>query len=197
MHVIDFERMLEGFRPEKFQRKDLKKHRWTLPGIQYIIQLDAYAAWMEDRYLELREMVSKSGSNYYMRDAKEWGRQWNELQRKLGELQAEKITLEAEKDAEIRRLQLENEYLQDQLEAYEAAENPKSQRRRNSATGQFVAETTKFDKMFKAYDMDRKGYNHAQISRTLSVSPETVKRYIRDYPNELRKKCGSSEEEEA
>ena len=195
--MIDFEKILQGFRPEKFQRKDLRKRRWTLPPTQYFIQLDAYAEWLEEQVLELKRERAESGSQFYQQDAKEWGKQWNKLQRKFGELQAEKITLEAEKDAEIRRLQLEIEYLQDQLEAYEAAENPKSQRRRNSATGQFVAETTKFDKMFKAYDMDRKGYNHAQISRALNVAPETVKRYIRDYPNELRKKCGSSQEEEA
>lgn len=195
--MIDFERMLEGFRPEMFQRKDLKKRRWTLPGTQYFIQLDAYAAWLEEQVLELQRERAQSGSRFYQLDAKEWGRQWNDLQRKLGEKEAEIITLEAEKDAEIRRLQLEIEYLQDQLEDYEAAENPKSQRKRNSTTGRFTSETTKFDKMFKAYDMDRKGYNHAQISRALSVAPETVKRYIRDYPNALRKKtCGSTQDEE-
>lgn len=194
--MIDFEKALKGFHPEKFQRENLRKRRWTLPSERYIIQLDAYAAWLEEKVKELDILLGKSGSKHYLADAKEWGVHWNEKLREIGELQARLITLEAEKDAEIRRLQLENEYLQEQLEAYEEAENPKSQRKRNNKTGRFTSETTKFDKMFKAYDMDRKGYNHAQISRALSVAPETVKRYIRDYPAEWAKRQGIPLEEE-
>lgn len=194
--MIDFERMLQGFRPEQFRREDLRKRRWTLPPTQYFIRLDAYAAWLEEQVLELQRERAQSGNKFYQQDAKEWGKQWNGLQRKFGELQAKLITLEAEKDAEIRRLQLENEYLQEQLDTYEAAENPKSQRKRNSKTGQFVADMSKLDKMWKAYDMNRKGYKTAEISRALNISPETVKRYIRDYPSEWAKRQGIPLEEE-
>lgn len=194
--MIDFDKILQGFRPERFQREDLRNRRWTMPGMQYFIRLDAYAAWLEDRVSELQEVVAKSGSNYYMRDSKEWGKQWNEKLREIGELQAKLITLEAEKDAEIRRLQQENEYLQERLEDYEAAENPKSQRKRNSRTGQFVADMPKLDKMWKACDMAQKGYKPIEISRALNVAPETVKRYIRDYPKEWAKSQGIPYEEE-
>lgn len=194
--MIDFERMLQGFRPEQFRREDLRKRRWTLPPTQYFIRLDAYAAWLEEQVLHLQRERAQSGNKFYQQDAKEWGKQWNELQRKFGKLQAEKITLEAEKDAEIRRLKLENEYLQEQLEAYEEAENPKSQRKRNNKTGQFVADMPKLDKMWKAYDMDRRGYKHTQIARELNISPETVKRYIRDYPNEWAKSQGIQQDED-
>lgn len=179
--MIDIERMLEGFHPETFHRQDLRKRRWTLPGAEYWVRLDVYAAWLEQTVAGLRKQLAENGNQYYRRDAAKWGQKWQDKCIEMGELKSQMITQKAEYEAELRRKDLEIEYLQEQLEAYEEAEQPHSQRKRNSQTGRFVSDLPRKEKVWKAWDMNRRGYRISQIARELNIHAETVKRYIREY----------------
>lgn len=175
------------FDPSRFQRKDLSRCRFIWPSQAYFAKLDTYAAYLEETVADLKEQLACNGNKYYQSDAKEWGRQWNALQRKLGELQAENIRMEAEKNAEISRLKLQVEYLEEQLESYEELEKPKQQRRRNPKTGRYDTDIPKKEKMREAYWLNQQGYNYVQIAKKLNIgSTETVKRYIRDHEKSLQ-----------
>lgn len=192
--MIDFERILEGFHPETFRRQDLRKRRWTLPGIEYWVRLDTYAAWLERTVATLQEQLARDGNQYYRRDAAKWGQKWQDKCIEAGELQSQLITQKAEYEAELRRKDLEIEYLQEQLEAYEEAEQPQSQRKRNSQTGRFVSDLPRKEKVWKAWDMNRRGYRISQIANELRIHTETVKRYIREY--EAQRNVVDDEDEE-
>lgn len=192
--MIDFERILEGFHPETFRRQDLRKRRWTLPGIEYWVRLDAYAAWLEQAVARLRKQNAEDGNQYYRRDAAKWGQKWQDKCIEMGELKSQMITQKAEYEAELRRKDLEIEYLQEQLEAYEEAEQPQSQRKRNSQTGRFVSDLPRKEKVWRAWDMNRREYRISQIARELNISSETAKRYIREY--EAQRDVADDEEED-
>ena len=175
------------FDPSRFQRKDLSRCRFIWPSQAYFAKLDAYAQYLEETVVDLERELARNGNKYYQGDAKEWGRQWNDLQRRLGQAEAEKIRLEAEKDAEINRLKLQIEYLEEQLESYEELEKPKQQRKRNPKTGRWDNDIPKKDKMREAYWLNQQGYNYVQIAKKLNIgSTETVKRYIRDHEKTLQ-----------
>lgn len=192
--MIDTERMLEGFHPEIFHRQDLRKRRWTLPGAEYWVRLDAYAAWLEQTVATLQEQLARDGNQYYRRDAAKWGQKWQDKCIEAGELRSQLITQKAEYEAELRRKDLEIEYLQERLETYEEAEQPQSQRKRNSKTGRFVSDLPRKEKVWKAWDMNRRGYRISQIARELNISSETAKRYIREY--EAQRNVVDEDEEE-
>lgn len=168
--------VLAGFQPEAFRRKDLG-HCWLFPSQAYWYQLDAYTAWLEKQVRELREQLGKSGNKHYQRDAAVWGQKWQEKCIEVGELKAEN----RRKELEIGYLQEHLEQLREELKAYQEAEEPQIQRKRNDKTGRFVSDIPKDEKVWKAWDLCRKGYNYAQIARELYVSTDTVKRYIREY----------------
>lgn len=201
--MTDYDKILENFEPENFQRKDLRK-QW-LPVSAYTIKLDIYAEWLEELLNETAEELNKAeakigraGNSQYMEDAKEWRTHWNAKLRENGELQARLITLEAEKNAEIRRLQLENEWLrekdeisdqkiadlQQQLLAYEST-GSKTQRTRDEK-GRFSSNMSKKEKKKVAYDMRQRGFKWAEIAHRLNVQPDTAKQYVEEYEREWR-----------
>lgn len=197
--MMDFDKILHGFQPERFRRINLRqRHFYNMPGLEYYVRLDAYTAWLEEKLAAARETIAMSGNNYYMHDSKEWCKNWNAKLREIGELKAEKITLEAEKNAEIRRLQLENEWLQEkdeisnqkiadlqqQLLAYEST-GTKIQRTRDEK-GRFSSNMSKKEKRKVAYDMKQRGFKWAEIAHQLDIQPDTAKQYVEEYEREWR-----------
>ena len=154
--------------------------------LNYTRNLQEYAQALEEEDIALRNILSNSGNKNYLADAAEWGRKWNDLQRELGESHRERIEMEAELQAEIHRRDLEIEYLRAELEAYEGAEQPRSQRKRNSKTGRFVSDIPRKEKICTAADMSRKGFRVSEIAKNLNVTSETVKRYLREYENQWK-----------
>lgn len=154
---------------------------WLIPGVGYFKALQEHALDMEREIVSLNRQLSKSGNKYYQRDAAKWGEEWQRKCIEAGEMKRQLIELEAEKDAEIRRLQNEVDYLQEQLEEYQAAQQPNSQRKRNSKNGQFMADIPKAEKMRQAYELSRKGCTLTQIANKLDITSETVKKYIAEF----------------
>lgn len=162
----------------RFVYKDL--NGWLVPGMGYFKALQAHALEMEHELDRLRKQLAVSGNKYYQRDAAKWGEEWQRKCIESGELKRQLIELEAEKNVEIRRLQHENEYLQEQIETYQRAEHPpKRKQARDGRTGRFMSSVPDGDKPFRAWLMDSQGYGTAQIAAKLGVSADTVKRYIR------------------
>ena len=159
---------------------------WFVPGIAYFRKLQEHALQMEQEIAELKEQLAVSGSQALQKRAEKWSEKWQEKCIEVGELQKRLIELESQKDAEIMRLQYRAEYLEQQLEDYQAAETPNSQRKRNKQTGQFVTDIPKKQKMEQAYQMHNQGFNDAQIARKLNVTAETAKRYVADYSKQLQ-----------
>lgn len=153
---------------------------WLLPGVAYFRELQEHALKLEKENVDLRKRLGIDGNQWYQRDAAEWGRKWQEKCVEVGEVRQQMIEQAAEKDAEILRLKHEIEYLQDQLEMYQKAENPpKKQMNRDIRTGRFVSKVADADKPYQAWLMDRQGYGTAQIAAKLNVSADTIRRYIR------------------
>lgn len=150
---------------EKFYYKEL-----SIMTNTYTRDLQNHALALEEEIYHLQEELAKSGSHYYMKEAAMIGQHWTEVNLQLGELQGQ-----------IRRLELENEYLQEKLQEYQQAEKPDKQRQsrpRDVKTGQFVSVPAS-QKPFQAYLMDKQGYSVSQIAVKLGVSNDSVKRYIR------------------
>lgn len=148
--------------------------------LNYTRELQEHSLDLESENLRLHKQLAKSGNQYYQRDSARWGEKWQQKCIEVGELKQQLIELEAEKDAEINRLRHEIDYLQEQLDIYQQAENPpKKQQARDERTGRFVSKVPDADKPYQAWLMDSQGYGTAQIAAKLGVSGDTVKRYIR------------------
>lgn len=179
-----------------FQYKSLDG--WIVPGVAYFRKLQAHALEMEDELKKLREKLAVSGSRALQDRAEEWAKQWQMKCIENGELKRQLIEQAAEKDAEISRLQYRVEYLEQQVEQYEKAENPGKrsvQRGRDPKTGRFDTSVPASDKPFRAWLMKQQGYNTAQIAVKLNVSADTVKRYIRDQEASRRKEADDAARE--
>lgn len=158
---------------------------WLMPGTGYFKALQEHAIEMEHEISVLRKQAAISGNKYYQRDAAKWGEEWQKKCIEAGELKRQLIELEAEKDAEIKRLEYEIRYLQEQLEQYQTAQKPVTTKKRDSNTGKFIADIPKSKKIQQAYEMYNNGYSLNQIACRLHISTETVKKYIAEYKRQL------------
>lgn len=179
-----------------FRRIDLSKRRWTIPSVDYFRRLDAYCDELEQENTGLKEQLAKAGNAYYQADSERWGHEWTSLNIKMGQLEREKISVEAELQAQISRLQYEVDWLNEQLEKYQKAEKPikqLTQRARDSKTGKFIAGVPTSQKPQEAYRLHNQGYNNSEIAAKLNVSSETVGRYIRQvkHKNDVYIETGS------
>ena len=173
----------------KFVRKDLSKcHWWNMPGEDYLRALDAAYGELEEAYDELIEKYKRATGNYYLADAHEWTQKYYDVSRENAKLEAEIYKLQAKysDDMEIMEKKMgrkdkEIKALQEKLEEYRAADNPKTQKKRDKATGQYITDIPKQAKIEKAGELKKKGYNDTQIANALYVSRETAQKYVREF----------------
>lgn len=168
---------------------------WLIPGTGYFRKLQEHALQLEQELKELKENLAVSGSRALQDRAEKWSEEWQAKCIEVGELQKQLIELESQKDAEIMRLQYRAEFLEEQLEQYQArleeyqtADKPNSQRKRDSESGKFVTDIPKKEKMRIAYTMHNNNYTDAQIARRLNVTSQTVKNYVSTYQAEQNRK---------
>lgn len=167
---------------ERMKRKSLNS-KWFFPNQEYFKELDKYVDKLEEHIDKLEEELAKSGNKYYQRDAAEMSKKWLELNIRFGEVERAKITLESKLNAEIERKEKEIQYLQEQLEYYEAEEKPVTSKKRDKFSGRFVSDIPKKEKVTQCYLLHKKGYNNSQIGRRLNLSPDTVRKYLAEYIN--------------
>lgn len=169
-----------------FQYKSLDG--WIVPGVAYFRKLQEHALQMEQELAELKEQLAVSGSRALQDRAEKWSEKWQDKCIEVGELQKQIIELESQKNAELRRLELERDWLQERNESLEeklmryeellfsrksTSEQPRDMK------GRFGG--NQWERWKEVWGLSEQGLNSIEIADRTGLSVSTVETYLRKY----------------
>lgn len=125
---------------------------------------------------ELKERLAKSGNSYYLKDASAYAQGYHEICRE-----------KALAEAEITKLEIENEYLRKVLNSVKPEKISNAYRDDN---GRFIGEdgNSKLKQQEIIYSCLQAGMEIEDIASEMNLKPETIKLYIGQYEDYMGNK---------
>lgn len=161
------------------------RYTWDLQ--EHALQLEDLVQEQLEQIMDLERTIGRSGSASYQRDAEKWGAEWQQLNIDFGTYKLQTIEQIGQLQQEIRRLEQERDWLQEQnsmLESqivrYEqiAATGGRPEQGREP-NGRYAG--SQWEQWLRAWDLHLEGLNVLQIADKMGLAPSTVDTYLRKY----------------